>query len=310
VTPAAWAITVVVIAVVIDLIFGDPPNRWHPVAWLGGAIGVGTKRLMRGSPWRLVLFGTALTLGIVILAGVVAWAWARLALSLGIAGLVLEAVALKSLMALRSLVTAARMAADDLMRGDLPAARTSVGIHLVSRATVGLDTDHVASAAIESVAENLTDAFVAPLCFYLVFGLPGAAIYRAANTADSMIGYRQDCLEYFGKCAARLDDALNFVPARFAGFAIAVGAALVRERAQSAFCVMMHAARRTASPNAGWTMAAMAGALGINLEKVGAYSLGNGPLPSAPDIGRSIRVMLAAAAFALGVGLVLRLIAP
>lgn len=189
-TSAEWAISVVVSAVIIDLTCGDPPNRWHPVAWLGEAIRVGTKRLMRGSPWRLVVAGTALTLGIVLLVGSVAWALTRLAVYLGIVGLVIEAVAPKSLMALRSLVAAARRVADDLALGNLPAARRSVGIHLVSRATVRLDTHQVASAAIESVAENLTDAFVAPLCFYLVFGLPGAAIYRAVNTADSMIGYR------------------------------------------------------------------------------------------------------------------------
>jgi adenosylcobinamide-phosphate synthase len=225
---------------------------------------------------------------------------------LGVVGLVMEAVALKSLMAVRSLVVAAKRVADDLTCGNIPGARTNVGIHLVSRATVGLDADHVASAAIESVAENLTDAFVAPLCFYLVGGLPGAAIYRAVNTADSMIGYRDDRLEYFGKFAARLDDALNLLPARLAGFAIVVGAALVRERPRSAFCVMMHAARRTASPNAGWTMGAMAGALGVSLEKIGIYRLGDGPLPSAPDIGRGIRVMLAAAGFALVAGSILR----
>lgn len=305
-TSAEWAVTVVVSTVVIDLTFGDPPNRWYPVAWLGGAIRVGTNRLMRGSRWRLIVSGTALTLGIVTIAAIASWALTRLALSLGILGIVIEAAALKSLMALRALVAASREVADDLIRGNLPAAQTSVGIHLVSRATLGLDAPHVASAAVESVAENLTDAFVAPLCFYLVFGLPGAAIYRAVNTADSMIGYRHDRLEYFGKFAARLDDALNFLPARFAGFAIVVGAVLVRERARSAFCVMMRAARRTASPNAGWTMAAMAGALGVSLEKPGAYRLGHGPLPTARDIQRSTRVMLVAAAFSLAAGLMLR----
>lgn len=305
-TSAEWAIAVVVSAVVIDLAFGEPPNRWHPVAWLGGAIRLGTKRLLRGSPWRLIVSGTGLTLGIVMCAGVAAWGLTRLARSLGILGIVIEAAALKSLMALRSLVAAANRAADDLTRENLPSARTSVGIHLVSRATLGLDADHVASAAVESVAENLTDAFVAPLCFYLVFGLLGAAIYRAVNTADSMIGYRLDRLEYFGKFAARLDDALNFLPARFAGFAIVAGAALVRESARSAFYVMMQGACRTASPNAGWTMAAMAGALGVSLEKPGAYRLGRGPLPTARDIQRSTRVMLVAAAVALAAGLMLR----
>lgn len=295
------------IAVAIDLAFGDPPNDWHPVAWFGGALKAGTKRLMRGSPGRLIVSGAGLTLGLAALAAVSAWALARLAACLGIFGLILEAVALKSLMALRSLIAAARMVADDLARGDLPAARASVGRHLVSRATVDLDADHVASAAIESVAENLTDAFIGPLCFYLVLGLPGAAIYRVVNTADAMIGYRQDSFEYFGKFAARLDDALNLIPARLGGFAIALGAALLSERPRSAFRLMMRDVARTASPNAGWTMAAMAGALGVSLEKLGAYRLGCGPLPTARDVERSIRVAFAAAAVALAIGLMLRL---
>lgn len=262
---------------------------------------------MRGSPCRLIVSGSALTLGLVMLAGAVAWALTHLTGLLGLIGLVIEAVVLKSLMALRSLVTAARIVADDLERGDLPAARKSVGLHLVSRPTVDLGPNQVASAAIESVAENLTDAFIAPLAFYLAFGLPGAAVYRVVNTADSMIGYRHDRLEYFGKFAARFDDGLNLVPARFAGAAIVVGAAVVGERAGSAFRVMMRGAARTPSPNAGWTMAAMAGALGVSLEKPGAYRLGRGPLPTARDIERGLRVMLAAALFALATGLMLRL---
>src|SRR5206468_3652092 len=188
-------------------------------------------------------------------------------------------------------VAAARRVATHLRRGDRPAARASVGHDLVSRRTDALDSPRVASAAVESVAENLTDAFVAPACFYLVFGLAGAAVYRAVNTADAMFGYREGPLEHFGKVAARLDDALNFLPARLAGWAVVVAGVLAGGRGSGALAVMRRDRRRTASPNAGWTMAAMAGALGVTLEKPGAYRLGAGPLPDPETIDRACRVL-------------------
>ena len=155
---------------------------------------------------------------------------------LGAGGLLLEAVALKSTLALRGLAAAGRDVAGALQRGDLAAARTSVGRHLVSRPTATLRVEQVAAGAIESVAENLTDSFVAPLLFYLVFGLPGAFAYRALNTADSMLGYREGALEYFGKLAARLDDVANLVPARLSALALVVAAG---RRAPEACAVML-----------------------------------------------------------------------
>jgi adenosylcobinamide-phosphate synthase len=182
-----------------------------------------------------------------------------------------------------------------LSRGDLDRAQRLLGHHLVSRATASLDNGHVASATIESAAENLTDSFVAPLCFYIVFGLGGASAYRAINTADAMFGYRDGALEYFGKTAARLDDLLNLVPARIAALALVVAAALMDGRGRHAWSTMFREHGRTASPNAGWTMAAMAGALGVVLEKVGTYRLGKGSLPGTDDVDRGLRLVRAGA---------------
>ena len=139
-------------------------------------------------------------------------------------------MALKSTLALRGLTAAGREVAGALERGDLVAARASVGRHLVSRPTATLRAEQVAAGAIESLAENLTDSFVAPLMFYLLFGLPGACAYRALNTADSMLGYREGALEYFGKLAARLDDVANLIPARLAALALVVAAGPARTR--------------------------------------------------------------------------------
>ena len=215
---------------------------------------------------------------------------------LGPGGVTLEAVALKSTLSLRDLARAARSVAAALERGDLDDARGQLGFHLVSRPTATLDAGQVASGAIESMAENLTDALVAPVVFFLLFGLPGALAYRALNTADTMLGYREGALEYFGKVAARLDDLANLMPARLAALGIVAAAGV---RAPTAWSTMARDHARTASPNAGWTMSAMAGALGVTLEKPSTYRLGQGHAPDAADVERSIRLMTRAAGLAL-----------
>jgi adenosylcobinamide-phosphate synthase len=263
---------------------------------MGRAIGLGRRGLCRGGPILLFVAGGALTLAVVAAAGLAGWLLTSLGGALGLAGLVLEAMALKSTLALRGLAAAAREVAGALQGGDLAAARTSVGRHLVSRPTATLRPEQVSAAAIESLAENLTDAFVAPLLFYLVLGLPGALAYRALNTADSMLGYREGALEYFGKLAARLDDVANLAPARLAALALVVAAG---RRAPAAWSTMLGDHRRTASPNAGWTMAAMAGALGVTLVKPGAYSLGRGAEPVGADIDRALRLLRRAIALVM-----------
>ena len=262
-------------------------------------LAAGRRLLCRGSPAALLAGGAALTIGAAIAAGLAAALASALATRLGPAGILLEALALTCLLSLRGLVTAARAVAADLDRGDLSTARRTVAYHLVSRSATTLDEGHVASAAIESVAENFTDGLLAPACCYLVGGLAWAAVYRAVNTADSMFGYRGGVLEYFGKTAARLDDLLNLIPARIAALSLVAGAALAGESARGAVAILRRDRGRTQSPNAGWTMAAMAGALAVVLEKPGAYRLGDGALPVAADIERALRVLRAAAVVSL-----------
>ena len=286
---------ILILAVAIDLALGDPPGRLHPVAWIGTALDRGRRALGAGAPARLLARGAALTLLCATAGAVVAAGVAASARRLDTAGIVVEAVALSLLLSLRGLARAAGSVAAPLARDDLAAARAAVGRHLVSRPTATLAAGPVASAAVESVAENLTDAFVAPLLFYVTFGLPGAAVHRVINTADAMLGYREGDLEWFGKAAARLDDVLNYVPARLAAVCLVVASALGGAAAVRAWRVMRRDAGLTASPNAGWTMAAMAGALGVRLEKAGAYRLGDGPWPGVRDIHRSVRLMLGAA---------------
>jgi adenosylcobinamide-phosphate synthase len=243
--------------------------------------------------------GAIVTLGVTALAVAAAVALVALASTLGWLGLAIEAAVLKSTFSLRGLARTALAVGDDLARADLGTARAAVGRDLVSRPTATLDAGGVASAAIESVAENLTDAFVAPLLFFLVFGLPGAVAYRVINTADAMIGYREGTLLYFGRVAARLDDALNVVPARLAALLIVAAATLAGAAGRRAFTTMRRDHARTASPNAGWTISAMAGALDVTLEKPSSYRLGDGAMPTPADIRRAVRVLAVAAALAI-----------
>lgn len=269
------------------------------MAWIGRALAWGRATFATGSAPRLLTAGAVVTLGVVALAIAASMALLAVASTLGWLGLVVEALALKSMLSLRGLARPALAVGDDLERADLGAARAAVGRDLVSRPTATLDAGQVASAAVESVAENLTDAFLAPVLFFLAFGLPGAVAYRVINTADAMIGYREGALLYFGRVAARLDDVLNFVPARLAALSLVAAAAIAGADSRRAFTTMRRDHDRTASPNAGWTMAAMAGALGVTLVKPGAYHLGAGRVPAPSDVVRAVRLMATAAALAI-----------
>jgi len=303
--------TLLLLAVLLDLVFGEPSNCWHPVAWLGRLVTAGRCLAPRGSPTDLARYGTflvlvsvsAATVGALVLQHLIAGLPAPLAL-------VLEAWLLKCAFSLRGLVRAVELVRGHLVIGDLDGARRQLAVHLVSRPTESLPAGAIGSAAVESLAENLTDSWVAPLCFFLVAGLPGAWAYRAVNTADAMIGYREGELEHLGRATARVDDALNFVPARLAAWALVAGAWLGRQSAAGARRVLARDARLTESPNAGQTMAAMAGALGVTLEKPGHYRLGDGPPPDLEAVDRAIGVSRWASGLSLGVVLLLLALHP
>jgi adenosylcobinamide-phosphate synthase len=299
--------TVLALAVALDLLAGEPPNRWHPVAWLGALIA----RARPSGPlprWRLLLRGAVLiSLVAAVAAAGALLANAALALVPAPLALVGRAWLLKCTFSVDALFAAVLVVRGHLVAGDLPGAREQVAWHLVSRDTNDLDAPAVASAAVESLAENLTDGLAAPIVFYVAgvllhgtgLGLALAWAYRAVNTADAMIGYRQAELLYLGRATARLDDALNYAPARLTAAAIVVGAWCAGQSAAGAARAWRRDGGRTESPNAGQTMAAMAGALGATLEKRGHYRLGEGPAPDVATIDRALRVARWAAALGL-----------
>lgn len=237
------------------------------------------------------------------LSAAAAWGVMRLARHLPLPlRLLLEAGLLKLTLASHGLDRAAGEVEAALRRDDLPEARRLLSWHLVSRDTRDLSAEEVAGAAAESVAENLTDAFVAPLCAYAAGGLPGVWAYRFAQTADSMWGYHDEKHEWLGKPAARLDDALNWLPARLAAGLLTLAAALCGEDAVNAWRTRRSQAGNTASPNAGQTMATMAGALGVTLTKCGHYTLAGGAAPVTPNVLARARRMTQVAGL-LGIAL-------
>jgi adenosylcobinamide-phosphate synthase len=255
------------IALAADALLGDPPNAWHPVVLLGRWISLGERLAPQGDHPRL--------------------AWGALWLALGASGVggmaglaprhpLAQGALASALLAYRGLDRAVGEVQAALAADDLAEARRLLSWHLVSRPTRELRADEVAAAAIESLAENLSDSLVAPALAYLAGGLPGLALYRLSNTADAMWGYHSERYEYLGKPAARLDDLLNLAPARLTAALIALAAQLVSRRGAAAWAAARRDHARTASPNAGWPMATMAGALDTVLEKRDHYRLGKG----------------------------------
>lgn len=288
-------------ALILDVLFGELPNRFHPVVLMGKYINGISIHLNRGGTTFQFLsgFGMLVIGGLVFSIPVLLLMICIKALPDLIEGMLIGAL-LKPMFTIRGLLNAGREVQQALVEDNLSEARRLVGWSLVSRDTSQLSPQQVASAVIESLSENFTDSFLAPLLFFSIGGLPAAWFYRFVNTADAMIGYHTLQFEYFGKCAAWVDDFLNWLPARLAGGIIVVSAALLRMDVKAAWMVMLGQHNRTSSPNAGWTMAAAAGALQVLLEKPGYYCLGEAvQLPSAVDIGRAIHLVKVASALSI-----------
>jgi adenosylcobinamide-phosphate synthase len=281
---------------IMEAALGYP--RWllcsigHPVMWVGRVIAAldrywnrGDGRVAKGALAALILIAMAAAAGLLVERLAAAW--------FGTAILVLIAT---TGIAQRSLWDHVKAVALPLDQGDPAAARAALS-RVVGRDTATLDEAGIAAAAIETLAESFCDGVLAPAFWFAVFGLPGLFVFKAINTADSMIGHRDARHELFGKASARLDDALNWVPARLAGLLLCVASG-------TGWRIMRRDARRHLSPNAGWPESAMAGALGVTLGGGAAYdgewiareTLGDGSRPLAPDLRRALTIYLRACA--------------
>ncbi len=299
----------VLVALLIDRLWGEPPAWMHPVVGMGKLLGFASKYIAAGTEykrdWNRFVLGM---LAWCALAALFYIAYAALQKALAqlpwwLEG-VLMGVLLKPLLSWRMLKGEV-LAVEAALQQSLPAGRERLS-WLVSRDTTQLDAATVRESAIESLAENLNDSVIAPLFWFAVAGLPGAALYRFANTADAMWGYpgwrgQGDARRHWqwaGKWAARADDVLNWLPARITAAWLALLAGGV------AWAGLRRDARATPSPNGGWPMGAMARALGVRLSKPGAYQLNpEGHAPASADVQQAVRlaskVVLAQAGCAL-----------
>ncbi|UCH72939.1 MAG: cobalamin biosynthesis protein CobD [Rhodospirillales bacterium] len=256
-------------ALVLDALFGEMAlllrNALHPVVAIGRVVGWLDAKLNRPERGERARFwrGVFTAVAVATLAGGVGWVVSALARVLP-GGWLIEALLVAILLSQRSLYEHVAAVSRSLRCDGLAGGRAAIR-HLVSRDPASLDEPGIARAALESLAENFADAVVAPVFWYAVAGLPGICAYKAINTADSMIGYRTNKYRVFGRAAARLDDAANWIPARLAALIIVAAAALTGNETRRALRVIRRDARTHASPNAGWPEAAFAGALGLAL---------------------------------------------
>jgi len=269
---------IISLAVALDLTLGEPPNAIHPVAWMGKVIAL----LERGnkSPSRTTQFVYGVVMVLFTMALFIAPAYFLLVYlkSISFIGYVIAgAVLLKLTFSLKGLRQAGRRIKKLLQNDKLDEARFELRA-LVSRDTKEMAEPLLISATVESVAEGTCDSGIAPLFYFLLFGIPGAIGYRVVNTLDAMIGYHGK-YEYLGKFASRLDDILNFIPARLTALLMVLASFLSRKDSQEAWRVARSDQARTESPNAGWPMSAMAGALNVQLTKTGHYQLGRAASP-------------------------------
>ncbi|RMW38192.1 MAG: cobalamin biosynthesis protein [Nitrosopumilus sp.] len=277
------SLIIVGFALVLDFVFGDPKNKFHPTAWIGGLIAKLTplgqnqnQKLERIGGIFVVTIpvGMVVTLLLTLDFGIrfLSTDWVTLAISIMIGALLL-----KTTIAIKGMERYAMAVVGSLEADNLDSARENLSM-IVKRNTSHLDKNHVISGVLESVSENTVDGITGPLFYYAIFGLPGAFVYRIINTADSMIGYKTDIFKNLGWFAANCDTILNYIPSRLTGLVMIISAAILQNNWKESYKIMIRDGKKTESPNAGYPMAALAGALGTKFEKVNHYKLGNGEL--------------------------------
>jgi adenosylcobinamide-phosphate synthase len=283
-------------ALLFDRWWGEPPPVMHPVVWMGRYFTSIGRRLPDYAPAAAFMLGAAYWLiGAILVAFAYGYAGATIAKLPAWLAVVLTALLLKPLFALKMLLGEVAAVDEALTRG-VEQGRTRLRM-IVSRDTTRLTASEVRESSLESLSENLSDSVVAPLFWFALLGLPGAAIYRFANTADAMWGYRGRW-EWAGKFAARADDLLNWIPARLTALALV----LMGPHRMSVLRQLRTEAHRTLSPNSGWPMAALALSLNVRLRKPNVYALNaEGLEPSAMKVSIALRRVEASAWLAAAV---------
>ncbi len=274
-------IVIVWFALLLDFLIGDPKTKYHPTAWIGKLIAVLVPFSRNNSPKKELFGGILIVFVVVTIVSTL-----LVALDFGISLLTIDVVSLvvsivvgsillKTTIAIRGMQKHALSVVDALEKDDLDSARNHLSM-IVKRNTKNLDKNHISSAVLESVSENTVDGVTGPLFYYAIFGLPGAFVYRAINTIDSMIGYKTSLFRNIGWFGANCDTILNYIPSRLTGLVMILSALILGYNWKESFYIMKRDGRKLESPNAGFPIAALAGALGTKLEKINYYAVGDG----------------------------------
>jgi len=264
-----WLV-IIAVAIVIDWIIGDPKWPTHPVILMGRWIKFAERKLYREgekvSSNALFIRGCILTLVTLLLVGGLTYGIWLVLYSIHIwLSYIFSAWMVSTTIAVKGLKDAGQLVYSPLVKGDLPEARQYVG-YIVSRETSEMEESEITRATVETISENIVDAFVAPIFWAIIGGAPLALVYRACNTLDSMVGYRNERYLFFGRCSARMDDVMNYIPARITGLLIVIAAAcLPGLKGLRALRSIWTFSSLHLSPNSGIPEAGVAGAIGIQL---------------------------------------------
>jgi adenosylcobinamide-phosphate synthase len=284
----AESILVVCFALALDFAVGDPKNKFHPTAWLGSLIAIlaphtknSSKNLEKLGGVFIVLISSGIVVSLLLFLDIgiklITVDYMYIIISVIVGGILL-----KTTMAIKGMERHALIVINALEQDNIYSARDNLSM-IVKRNTKNLDKNHVFSGVLESISENTVDGITGPLFYYALFGLPGAFVYRVINTADSMIGYKTDIFKNVGWFAANCDTFLNYIPSRLTGFIMILSAMILGNNWRKSYEIMIRDGRKTESLNAGYPMAAIAGALGAKFEKIDHYSLGDGNISFTKD---------------------------
>ena len=273
------SVLIIGFALFLDMILGDPKNRYHPTAWIGKLIGIITTR-MKNENSNLEKFGGFIIVIIPISISCILLSGLQFSVDLInieflsiIISIIIGTILLKTTIAIKGMEVHALAILDSIKHDNIIQARQNLSM-IVKRNTKNLDKNHILSGTLESLSENIVDGITGPLFYFSIFGLPGAFVYRIVNTVDSMVGYKTQMLKNLGWFGANCDNVLNYIPSRLTGLTMVLAALMLGYNWKNCYQIFKRDGKNTDSPNAGYPMAALAGALGTKLEKIEHYSLG------------------------------------
>jgi adenosylcobinamide-phosphate synthase len=291
------AVLIFIFGFLIDIVFGEIPDRIHPTIGIGNVIGYLRPKLRNKNPKIEKINGVLLVVGMVALVSLPVFALlygVRLYLG-SIIYIIIGAILFKATFAIRGMGQYTIPIAKALKNNDITEARKWLP-YIVRRDPNSLNERQIVSAAVESIAESTTDGITAPFFFYMLLGVPGAFAFRVINTLDSMVAYKTPELHNIGWFTAKMDSWTGFIPTRLTAVLMAAAAGLLGHNWRESLRIIKRDKNKTTSLNAGWTISAMAGALNVQLEKQGCYKLGDDHGIAAEDIFRALRIMTVNAA--------------